>query len=116
MRRGKMNTNKKTAIIVGVLFIIATVASLLSLPFIAPINASNYLVDVSANGNQVTIGALLLFIGAAASAGIAISLYPILKKYNQGLALGAVGFRIIEGMLGIVGVIWSEPLKLDTMG
>jgi len=100
-----MNTNKKTARIAGVLFIIATVASLLSLPFIAPINASNYLVDVSANGNQVTIGALLLFIGAAASAGIAISLYPILKKYNQGLALGAVGFRLIEGMLGIVGVI-----------
>ncbi len=57
-----MNTNKKTARIAGVLFIIATVASLLSLPFIAPINASNYLVDVSANGNQVTIGALLLFI------------------------------------------------------
>jgi hypothetical protein len=100
-----MNTNKKIAIIAGVLFIIATVASLLSLPFIAPINASNYLVDVSANGNQVIIGALFLFIAAAASAGIAISLYPILKKYNQGLALGSVGFRIIEGMLGIVGVI-----------
>jgi len=100
-----MNTNKKTARIAGVLFIIATVASLLSLPFIAPIKASNYLVDVSANGNQVIIGALFLFIAAAASAGIAISLYPILKKYNQGLALGSVGFRLIEGMLGIVGVI-----------
>jgi hypothetical protein len=75
-----MNTNKKIAIIAGVLFIIATVASLLSLPFIAPINASNYLVDVSANGNQVIIGALFLFISAAASAGIAISLYPILKN------------------------------------
>ena len=54
---------------------------------------------------RVIIGALFVFIAAAASAGIAISLYPILKKYNQGLALGAVGFRIIEGMLGIVGVI-----------
>jgi len=100
-----MNRNRKIAIIAGVLFIIATVASLLSLPFIAPIKASNYLIDVSANGNQVIIGALFLFIAAAASASIAISLYPILKKYNEGLALGAVGFRIIEGMLGIVGVI-----------
>jgi len=100
-----MNTYKKTARIAGVLFIIATVASLLSLPFKAPINASNYLVDVSANGNQVIIGALLAFIAALASASIAISLYPILKKYNEGLALGAVGFRLIEAVFYIAGVM-----------
>ena len=46
-----------------------------------------------------------MFIAAAASAGIAISLYPILKKYNEGLALGAVGFRLIEGVLDIVALI-----------
>lgn len=101
----KMNRNRKTAIIAGILFIIATVASILSLPFLAPINAPNYLVSVSANGNQVTIGALLGFIAAAASASIAIALYPILRKYNEGLALGAVGFRLIEGVFSIVGVI-----------
>jgi hypothetical protein len=32
-------------------------------------------------------------------------MYPVLKKYSQGLALGSVGFRIIEGMLGIAVVI-----------
>jgi hypothetical protein len=101
-----MNSSRKIAIIAGVLFIIATVASLLSLPFIAPIlDATDYLIKISANENRIAIGALFKFIAAAASAGIAISLYPILKKYNQGLALGSVGFRIIEGMLGIVGVI-----------
>ncbi len=100
-----MNSNKKTARIAGALLIIATVASILSLPFLEPINASNYLVSVSANGNQVTIGALLAFIAAAASASIAISLYPILRKYNEGLALGAVGFRLIEGVFYIVGVM-----------
>jgi hypothetical protein len=55
--------------------------------------------------NKVLIGALFAFIGAAASASIAISLYPILKKYNEGLALGAVGFRLIEGVLDIAIVI-----------
>lgn len=100
-----MNTNKRIAIIAGVLFIIATVASILSLPFLEPINATNYLVSVSENGNQVTIGALLAFIAAAASASIAISLYPILRKCNEGLALGAVGFRLIEGVFYIVGVM-----------
>jgi len=100
-----MNMDKKIAIIAGVLFITATVASILSLPFLEPINATNFLVSISANGDQVTIGALLAFIAAVASASIAISLYPVLKKYNEGLALGAVGFRIIEGVFYIVGVM-----------
>jgi Domain of unknown function (DUF4386) len=100
-----MNRTRKTAIFAGVLFIIATVASVLSLPFLAPMNAPNYLVSVSASGNQVTIGVLLGFIAAAASASIAISLYPILRKYHEGLALGAVGFRLIEGIFAIAGVM-----------
>jgi Domain of unknown function (DUF4386) len=101
-----MNSSRKIAIIAGVLFIIATVAALLSTVFTKPIlDATDYLIKISANENRIAIGALFRFIAAAASAGIAISLYPILKKYNQGLALGSVGFRIIEGMLGIVSVI-----------
>jgi hypothetical protein len=100
-----MDSYRKIATITGILFIIATVADLLSTPFLAPVNATNYLVSVSANGNQVTTGALLLFIGAAAAVGIAISLCPVLKKYNEGLALGAVGFRLIEGVFYIVGVM-----------
>ncbi len=100
-----MNTYKKTAIIAGILFIIATAAALLSTSFLAAVDASNYLTAVSAQGNRVTAGALLAFIAAAASAGIAISLYPVLRKYNEGLSLGAVGFRLIEAVFYIVGVI-----------
>lgn len=100
-----MTSDRKVARIAGVLWIIATVASLASVPFLGPINDSNYLVSVSANANQVTTGILLAFIAAIASASIAISLYPVLRKYNEGLALGAVGFRLIEGVFYIVGVV-----------
>ncbi len=102
-----MNTNRKTAIIVGVLFIIATVVHMVgNLSFSKPIlDNPDYLIIASANGNQVITGALLLLIAAFASAGIAIWLYPILRKYNEGLALGAVCFRLMEGMLYIVGVV-----------
>jgi hypothetical protein len=101
-----MNSSRKIAIIAGVLFIIATVASVLGTLFSKPIlDAPDYLIDISANGNQVTIGALLAFIAALASASIAISLYPILRKYNEGLALGAVGFRLIEAVFNIARVM-----------
>lgn len=105
-----MNTNKKIAIITGILFIIATVASVISLSFIESIKASNYLIDVAVNGSRMTIGIFLAFIASFSSAGIAISLYPVLRKYNEGLALGAVGFRFIEGIFGLIGVIYLQAL------
>jgi Domain of unknown function (DUF4386) len=100
-----MNSSNKTAKWAGALFIIATAASLLGTGFTGSADAPDYLVRISANGSQIMIGALLAFIAAAGSASIAISLYPILKKYNEGLALGAVGFRLIEGVFYIVGII-----------
>jgi hypothetical protein len=100
-----MSSDRKTARITGVLFIIATAASIASSPFLASFNSSNYLVDISANGNQVLVGVLLAFMAAISSASIAISLYPTLRKHNEGLALAAVGFRLIEGVLYIVGIV-----------
>ncbi|MHA1968305.1 MAG: DUF4386 domain-containing protein [Candidatus Hodarchaeales archaeon] len=89
----------------GVLFIITTVAAIISGAFLLPIlEASDYLTKVSANENQVMLGALFYFIMAAGGACIALPMYPILKKYNEGMALGAVGFRFIEGAIFMVGV------------
>ena len=101
-----MNSEKLPARIVGVLFITATVAAIVSGAFLLPIiGASDYLAEVSANESQVALGAIFYFIMAAAGAGIVIPMYPILKKYNEGMALGAVGFRIIEGAIFMVGVM-----------
>ena len=106
MREEPMNQTRKIAILAGVLFIIATAASLLSLPFLAPLNASTYLTSVATNENQIILGAFLTFLSALASASIAIALYPLLRRYAEGFALGSVGFRIIEGVLYTVGAIF----------
>jgi hypothetical protein len=101
-----MNTYRKNAIIVGVLFIIATVTNMLGNLSIKPLlDATDYLVQISANENLMIIALLLVLISAFASASIAIWLYPILRKHHEALALGSVGFRLMEGMLYIVGVV-----------
>ena len=101
-----MNSYRKTAIIVGVLFITATVASILSRVILSPIlNAPDYLVNVSANENQMLIGILLELTNSIAVVVIAVMLFPIFKKHNEALALGYVGFRIIESVILIVGSI-----------
>ena len=105
-----MNSNRKIAIIVGILYIAATVAGILSgvvlMPIIEePVN----LMNVSTNENRVIIGALFALIMAVAVAGIAFTIYPILRQIKgqikEGLALWYVGTRITEGVLFIVGII-----------
>jgi hypothetical protein len=99
-----MDYYRKLAIIAGVLWIIYTGLDILSFLFLGPVTSTNYLVSVSENRGLVGTGALLLLIGGVCGSGIAISLYPVLKKFNSGLALGAVGFRISEGVLRFVAV------------
>jgi len=100
-----VNLYRNNARIVGILFIIAIVAPLISFIFTGYIDDADYLITVSENSSLVIVGGLLELIMAFAVAGIAIWLYPVLKKHNESLALGAVGFRLIEGIFYIVGII-----------
>lgn len=100
-----MNTYRKTAIIVGALFIVCTVASILGPTLVISINSPDYLNQLAGNSDQIITAALLEFIWAAAGAGIAIGLYPLLKKYNGALALGSVGFRVVENIFVLIGTL-----------
>jgi Domain of unknown function (DUF4386) len=98
-----MISHRKTAMIVGVLFIIATIAGMMSAIFIGPItDDSDYLVNTSAHENEVALGALLTLIMGVSIVGIAVMIFPILKKVNEGLALAYVGFRTLECVILIV--------------
>ncbi len=105
-KRSPLGSYRKNAITVGVIFIIATVVNMLgNIPLQPILDAPDYLIRISANENQVIIGSLLVLLSAFASAGIAIGLYPILKKQHEALALGSVGLRVMERMLYLVAVI-----------
>ncbi|MCJ2670128.1 MAG: DUF4386 domain-containing protein [Candidatus Thermoplasmatota archaeon] len=98
-----MDSYRKTAIIVGVLFITATVTALLSIVSLgSTLDDPGYLTDVSANENQVITAVILWLILAVSVMGIGVMMFPILKKDNESLALGYVGFRLIETILIIV--------------
>ena len=99
-------TNRTNAAIVGVLLILGTVPALLSLPLaLNTVNAPDHLTAISTNAGQMIIFTAIKFIMGVACAGIGLALYPILKKYNEGLAFGAAGFRVIEGAVQVVGAL-----------
>lgn len=101
-----MNSDRKSAIIAGVLFIIADLFGIPSMMLSKPLlDAPDYLTKISANLDQMNIAIFLVLIMSAACAGIAIAMYPVLKRFDSGLALGAVGFRIIEAIFEFFGTI-----------
>jgi len=80
--------------IVGVLFIIGTVAGVLSVVVTGPVlNDPNYLVKITTSQNQMIIGALLVLLMGLALAMVPVMMFPIFKKHNEALALGYVVFR-----------------------
>ena len=100
-----MDTYRRSGIVTGILFIVATAAGVLAL-FAQPFfNAPDYLTKISANEPTVLAAAFLVFIMGWACAGVGISMYPILRRHNEGLALGAAGFRIIEGVFDGIGAV-----------
>ena len=100
-----MDANRKTALAAGLLFIAATAASLLGTAIEPALTGTDYLTRISENMPRVSGGGLLELIAAGTSAGIAISLYPVLKRWSGTLALGAVIFRTIEAVMYTLGAL-----------
>jgi hypothetical protein len=97
---------RRTAIAAGVLFIACSAASILSIvPLGSMLDAPVNLARLAANDNRVILTALIEFIWAATCAGIAIALYPVLRKYNRALALGSVAARAVEGAFVLAGTL-----------
>jgi hypothetical protein len=87
-------TYRKTAVIVGVLYIIGTVAGVLS-SFATGVlpDAPDFLNVVASNASQVALRGLLVLVMGLPLAMVPAMMFPILKRQNEALAIGYVIFR-----------------------
>ena len=84
-----MNTNKNIARTMGILYILGTISGILSRVVTGPIqSAQDLLASISANGNQITLGALFVLTMGLALAMVPVMAFPVLRKHNEALALG----------------------------
>ena len=100
-----MNSYRKTAIIVGILFLTSTVAFSMGSSFI-----KSYFNVGNLDKAPLINGVLLEIYCGIAVAGIGILMFPILRKFNKNLALGYAIFRIIECTTIIIGGIYLLSL------
>lgn len=111
-----MNSTKNIARMVGCLYIIGTITHILTRVVTGATRSSqDFLATISATGNPITLGALFILTGALALAMIPVIAYPVLRKYDEILALGYVVFRgALETVFYLVSCVsWLLLLPLS---
>jgi hypothetical protein len=101
-----MTSIRRTAIVAGVFFLITEVTAIAGVLLYGPVLGSpDFIVSATVDDTGVRAGALLEALLAIAVVGTAVTLYPIIKRQNEGMALGHVAGRLIEATIIAVGAI-----------
>ena len=98
-----MASLRKIALAAGVLYLL-TFVSIPTGVLYAPIHDPNYIVGPGPD-TAVIFGGVLEIIVALAGIGTAVALYPVVKRQNEGVALGFVGARVLEASTIFAGVV-----------
>ena len=103
-RRVPADSMRKTALAGGVLYLM-TFLSIPRLALFGPVLDNPDYILGSGSVTGVIVGIVLELIVALAIVGTGVALYPILKRQNEGVALGFVSARVIETGIIVVGII-----------
>src|SRR6059058_4586550 len=101
-KRVPMDSLRKTALVAGALYLLSFV-SIPTLFLYVPVHDPKYIVGPGPD-TGVILGGILEMIVALAGIGTAVALYPVVKRQNEGVALGFVGTRVLEGGAILAGV------------
>jgi hypothetical protein len=93
---------RKTALIAGLLYLL-TFVSIPTLALYGSVHDPNFIIGPGSN-SPVLVGGVLEVIVALAGIGTAVVLYPVVKRQNEGVALGLVGSRVLEAAGILAGV------------
>ena len=113
--RVPMDSLRKTALVAGIFYLITFV----SIPTLAPplalyssVTGKDFIIS-SGTDTAALWGAFLEVIVALAGIGTAITLWPVVKRQNEGMALGFVASRTLEAAMLFTAV--ASLLSLVTL-
>ena len=99
-----MTSLRKTALVAGIFYLI-TFISIPTLALYGPVKNHRDWILSSGSHTGVLVGCLLEVIVALAGIGTAVTLYPVVKRQNDGAALGFVAARVLEAAMIFTGVL-----------
>ena len=99
-----MSSIRKTALVAGIFYLI-TFVSIPTLALYGPVKDHRDWILGSGGHTAVLVGGFLEVIVALAGIGTAVTLYPVVKRQQEGVALGFVASRVLEAAMIFTGVV-----------
>lgn len=114
-----MSASRTTALVAGIFFVLTFVTSIpAALLYGAVLDTTDTIISAGTE-MRVRWGAFLEVLLVIANVGTAVTLFPIIKRQNEGVALGYVAARIVESaiiVVGMVSVLSLVTLRQDLAG
>jgi hypothetical protein len=102
-----MDADRRSAVLTGVFLLLGTVVGVIGLGVVLePLNsATDSLTVYGESETRVAAASLVeLFMGVVL-VGMAIAVYPVLRKFSPGAAIAYIGARLLEGVIYIILVL-----------
>jgi hypothetical protein len=109
---------RRTALVAGTLYLVTFVTSVPTLVLYGPVHGTDFILGAGPD-TGVLWGALLEVILALSGVGTAVALYPVVRRQHEGLALGFVTVRVLEGagiLVGVMSLLTVVTLRQDLAG
>ena len=99
------SAHRTTALVAGVLFLLTEVGAITGAALYSPIReGAGYITGAGAD-DRILLGALFELLLVITAVGTAVTLYPIVKRQNEGVALAFVMARVLEAVAILVGIL-----------
>jgi hypothetical protein len=102
--RAPLSSLRKISLTSGILYLL-TFVSIPTLALYGSVHEPTYILGAGPD-TAVIVGAILEIIVALANIGTAVVLFPVLRRQNEGIAMGFVGTRILEAGTIFIGVVF----------
>jgi hypothetical protein len=113
----EMNTYRTTAKVVGILYLAGMVVGIGGNILIQSLlGKPDYLSSMSSNSMKLALGAILWLMTAAGDSAHGILMFPVLKRHNESIAIGYLGFRIVDAVfigVHVLFVLIQIPIGIE---
>ncbi len=103
-KRTPIDSFRKTSLVAGMLYLL-TFVSIPTLFLYGQVKSDPSYITSTGPDTAIIFGAMLEVIVALACIGTGVALYPVVKRQNEGVALGFIGARILEAGAIFAGVV-----------